>query len=117
MLQILQWIILAVILAAFSLIPLAGLYLASQEVRDIVKAFQRWESARRSRRESKHSRSRRISYSQKDAELTMRCYHTIYDEMVAQFDPRDTLRLKKEQDAKDQETLDKATEYTNALGN
>jgi hypothetical protein len=44
-------------------------------------------------------------------------YTTIFDEVAAEhhIDPRDLLRSKKEQDAKDQETLDRATEYHDDL--
>lgn len=42
---------------------------------------------------------------------------SIFDQTIADhpIDPRDFLRRQKEQDAKDQETLDRATEYTNDL--
>lgn len=129
LLQILSWIIMAVILAAVSLIPLIGMYLLSEEFRDIVKDFQRWEANWRVRRDAKNwpdAFDDLVSYSQKDAELTLSLYHNrrkpgfIFEQTVAdhpEIDPRDILRHHKEQDAQDQETLDRATEYRNDLGN
>jgi len=43
---------------------------------------------------------------------------SIFDQTITdhQLDPRDLLRHIKEQDAQDQETLDRATEYRNDIG-
>lgn len=66
-----------------------------------------------------------LSYSEHDLELTMALYQklkpcrTVFDETVAahpEIDPRDLVRRRKEQDAHDQETLDKATEFHNDIG-
>lgn len=61
-----------------------------------------------------------LKIAERKTPATTRLVGPIFDQMFVDYpsiDPRDILRHAKEQDAKDQETLDRATEYRNGISN
>ena len=115
-----QFLILFVVLGAFTFVPVICLYLMSEGFRDVVYDFECWAERRRIRRSWKKHTDQYgsmdiVSYAQFDAELTMGLYNhkmqnkTIYDE-VAAYHMIDPLG----QELKDITILDTATEFHNA---
>lgn len=128
LLNVIQFIVLAVIIGAFVLVMLAGLYLASEEVREQVRDFERWAALRRYKKNFLRAQKEggptiMLPYAKADVELTQKLFATykrpglIFDQVAEDMniDPQDVLREKKAQDARDQEIIDRAKEYGNDL--
>jgi len=110
-LMVFEWIIMAVILAVFSLFPLIGMYLMWEGFRDLVHDFQRWALKRLFKRKIKRNSLRNhIVLLPSEPE---RKNLSIYDQMIEE--QKDAKRLQKEIEARDQDTIDRATEYHNDL--
>lgn len=133
-LQVIQFVVLMILVGLFMLVPMIGLYLMSEGVREIVHDFERWAELRRLKRKFKKAvlteQPRILNFPEALSPNEVRMmrgivglpapskYASVFDETLAEhpeIDPRDILRISKEQDAADQETLDRATEYRNGI--
>lgn len=141
-LNVIQCIVLGFIICVFAIFPLIGLYLMSETARELVEDFQMWAFKRRIKYKLKHGKVTVLNDEfipnnglpiikfkhpitpEEAAEIRKMIgerpkgfYNTIFEEVAAEHhvDPRDVVRSQKEQDAQDQETLDRATEYHNDL--
>lgn len=116
--QAVQVLILIVVMGLAGIVPLIALYLLSEEARDIVHDFEMWAAHRRLKK-----RMTRQNYDYDDdpevAELIFeqsQFYPSIFDAVVADHgDPREQLRSEKARQARDQEIIDRSTEYTNGI--
>lgn len=121
-----QYIFMFVVVGSLMLLVIAGVYMVSDDFREIVHDFEMWAAHRRLRkRMARQFREYGVeSYVmlEKDPEFTELVfeqnviYPSIFDAVVADHgDPRSILRQKKEQEAHDQETLDRASEYRRGI--
>ncbi len=117
--QVVQVLFLVFVMGVAGIVPLIALYLLSEEFRDIVHDFEMWAAHRRLKKRMKHQ-----NYDYEDdpevAELIFeqsQFYPSIFDAVVEDrgVDPRERLRSEKAQQARDQEVLDRSTEYRNGI--
>lgn len=120
--RIVQILLLTAILMVFALVPLIGLYLWSDGVRETVQDFESWAARRRIKRKLKDAfknndpRTFATVVSPNEYRLmhgytAAGTHHSLYDAVASyhMFDPLD------DQSSKDTETLNRATEYSNDL--